>query len=96
MWYNRWEPAQYSWTLGWQSFITEVACRYRATYMDIGLVFAFLTAVFLAMGTIFLRRGVVRAGESFSALAVTVFINTIILLLVVTLSSEWNKVWSIS
>ncbi len=64
--------------------------------MDIGLVFAFLTAVCFAIAAIFIRRGVTHARESFSALVVTVFTTTILFLLVVTFSSEWNKVWSIS
>ena len=64
--------------------------------MDIGPILALLTAVTFAMFAIFIRRGVAHVGESFSALVVTVFTSTILFLLVVTFSSEWNKVWSIS
>jgi drug/metabolite transporter (DMT)-like permease len=64
--------------------------------MEIGLIFAILTAASFAMGTIFIRRGMSQTGESFSALVITVFIGTIYFSLAVTLNGDWNKVFSIS
>jgi len=64
--------------------------------MEIGLIFALLTAVSFAMSSIFLRKGMFRVGESFSALVITVFIGTIYFSLAVTFTGEWNKVWSLS
>ncbi len=64
--------------------------------MEIGLVLALLTAVFLAMSAIFIRRGVAHAGESFSALVITLFANIFIFSLVITFTAEWNKIWALS
>ncbi len=64
--------------------------------MEIGLIFALLTAISFAMTSVFLRRGMFRAGESFSALVITVFIGTLYFSLAVTFTGEWNKVWSLS
>lgn len=64
--------------------------------MEIGLVFALLTAVSFALSTIFLRRGVSRAGESFSAVVISVFIGTFFFLLVVAFTGEWSTIWTLS
>ena len=63
--------------------------------MDIWPLLALLAAVWLAIGTIFIRRGIVHAGESFSALVITMFASVLIYLLAVTSVSEWNKIWSL-
>ncbi len=64
--------------------------------MDIGPILALLAAVWLALGIIFIRRGVAHAGDSFSALVITMFAGILIYSLAVTFVSEWDKVWSIS
>ncbi len=64
--------------------------------MEIGLIFAFLTAVSFAMSTIFLRRGISQAGESFTAVVVTVFTGTILFSLVMLFIADWDKIWSLS
>ena len=45
--------------------------------MDTGLIFALLTAMLLGASAIFLRRGVLQVGESFSAVLVVLFIGTL-------------------
>jgi len=64
--------------------------------MDIGLVFALLSAVGFAVSTVFTRKGVARAGESFTAVAISVFIGVPFFAATASLSGEWSKLWSLS
>jgi drug/metabolite transporter (DMT)-like permease len=64
--------------------------------MEIGLIFALLSAVALALTTVFLRRGTFRTGESFTAVIISIFIGTIFSLCLVLFTADWDKLWSLS
>ncbi|MFC1907161.1 EamA family transporter [Chloroflexota bacterium] len=64
--------------------------------MEIGLVFALLSAILFAASNIFLRRGVSKAGESLSALMIAIFMGLLLFSLMMFFTGEWDKVWSLS
>lgn len=64
--------------------------------MEIGLVFALLSALCFGVGPVFLRRGVSQAGESFSAVLISAFIGIILFSFWLPFTGEWSKLWSLS
>ena len=64
--------------------------------MEIGLIFALLSAIFFAASSVFLRRGVSKTGESFSALLIAIFMGILLFSLMMFFTAEWDKVWSLS
>ncbi|MFC1995769.1 DMT family transporter [Chloroflexota bacterium] len=64
--------------------------------MDIGLIFALLSAVSLAGQLVFIRKGTLQAGESFTAMLIFVFIGTLFFSPVLIFSVDWDKLWSLS
>ena len=63
--------------------------------MEIGLVFAVLTAVSFGLSDIFARRGVLRAGESYTAVLISLFIGILLFSLIITVRVQWDILWSI-
>lgn len=64
--------------------------------MEIGIVFALLSAVFFGASDIFLRRGVLKAGEPYTAVLISLFTGVLLFLLVIAFTAQWGKVWSLS
>lgn len=64
--------------------------------MEIGLIFALLSAILFAASNVFLRRGVSGAGESNSAFLIAIFMGITIFSLMMFFTAEWDKVWSLS
>ncbi len=64
--------------------------------MEIGIVFALLAPVLFAAGDIFLRRGVLKAGESYTAVLVSLLIGVLFFSLLITFTEQWNIVRSLS
>lgn len=64
--------------------------------MEIGLIFALLSAVLFASSNVFLRRGVSGAGESNSAFLIAIFMGIAIFSFMMFFTAEWDKVWSLS
>lgn len=64
--------------------------------MEIGLVFAILVAIFFGASDIFIRRGMIKAGESYTAVFIGLLIGIILFPLMISFNAEWDKVWSLS
>lgn len=64
--------------------------------MEIGLIFALLSALTFAPGNNFIRRGTFQAGEAFTASLLSVFVGMPIFSLAVFLAADWDKLWSLS
>lgn len=64
--------------------------------MELGLIFALLSAVGFAASAVFVRKGVYQAGESFSAVPITIFVGTIFFSVSLLFTAGWSKVWSFS
>ena len=64
--------------------------------MDIGLIFALLAAAGFAGNLVFVRRGTLQAGESFTAMTVGVFVGTLFFALSLTFNWGWEELWSLS
>ncbi len=64
--------------------------------MEIGLIFALLTTASFAISAISVRRGVYRAGESFTAVVISLFIGTLLFSIIMLFTADWDSVWSIS
>ncbi|MBI4186814.1 MAG: EamA family transporter [Chloroflexi bacterium] len=64
--------------------------------MDKGLVFALLGAAAFAGSTVFIRRGVAWTGESFTAVAISIFLGVPFFAVATSIAGEWHKLWSIS
>ena len=64
--------------------------------MDTGLIFGILAAIMLAAGIVLIRKGSVRAGESFTAVFISVVLGIPFFLIAVAFTGEWNKLWDIS
>lgn len=64
--------------------------------MEIGLIFAILSAVCLALGTVFVRKGSFQVGESFTSVAISIFIGVIFFLFVMLFAADWDKLSSLS
>lgn len=64
--------------------------------MEKGLIFALFSAVSFAASTVSVRRGISETGESFTAVAISVFIGVPFFTAAVLLTREWSKLWSLS
>ncbi len=64
--------------------------------MEIGLVFAILVAVSFGASDIFVRRGMLKTGESYTAVFIGLLIGIILFPLMISFNAEWEKVWSLS
>ncbi len=64
--------------------------------MEIGLILALLSAVCFAGSSIFLRKGTVQAGESTTAVIITVFLGAFFFLFILLFTAQWDKLWSLS
>ena len=61
--------------------------------MDIGLIFALLSAMSFAANLVFVRRGTLQAGESFTAMTLGVFVGTLFFSPVLIFSVDWGGQW---
>ena len=61
--------------------------------MEIGLIFAVLVAVSYGLSDIFARRGVLRAGESYTIILCSLFIGILYFSSIITIRGEWNILW---
>ena len=64
--------------------------------MEIGLIFALMVAVSFGASDIFARRGVLKAGESYTAVLIGLLVGVILFSLMITFTAQWDKVWSLS
>ena len=64
--------------------------------VEIGPILALLTAVVFATAQIFVRRGVSRTGESFTAVIISIFMGILFFSLAMLYTAEWDKIWSLS
>ncbi|MFH0914115.1 MAG: DMT family transporter [Chloroflexota bacterium] len=64
--------------------------------MEFGLVLASLSSVFFGASAAFVRRGVSRAGESFSGAIITLPVGLLVFSLIMAFTQEWSRVWSLS
>jgi len=64
--------------------------------MEPGIIFALLAALSFAGSTVFIKRGVHHAGESFSGVFVSVFLGTLLFSFLMLFTGEWGKLWSLS
>ncbi len=61
-----------------------------------GSAFALFSAVCFAASQIFLRRGVFRAGESSTAVTISVFLGTLLFTILLLGSGEGGRLWALS
>ncbi len=64
--------------------------------MEIGLIYAMISAAGFAGSQVSLRKGALRAGESFTAVIIATLIGTLLLSVLVLFTGDWNKLWSLS
>ncbi len=64
--------------------------------MEKGLVFALLASVSFAAQAAYVRKASSRTGESFTAVAMSVFMGILFFAALVFFSGEWSKLWSLS
>jgi len=64
--------------------------------VEIGPILAILTAVVFAVAQIFLKKGVSRTGESFTAVITSIFLGALFFSVAVLFTAEWDKIWSLS
>ena len=64
--------------------------------MNIGLIFAVLTAFNVAVAAVFIRRGSAHTGESFSATAISIFLGIPFFAVAISIAGEWDIVRAIS
>jgi len=64
--------------------------------MEKGLILALCAAVIFSGGTVFMRRGVSQAGESFSGVIISVLIGVLFFAGSSSVSGEWGKLWFFS
>ncbi len=64
--------------------------------MEIGLILALLVAVLFGASDVFVRRGVLKTGESYTAVLIGLFIGVLLALLMITFTMQWDKVWVLS
>jgi len=63
--------------------------------MDIGLIFAVLAAASFAGNLVFIRKGTLQAGESFTAMTIGVFVGTLFFAPVLIFGVDWDGLWSL-
>ena len=64
--------------------------------MEKGLIFALFSALCFGGSLVSLRRGVLRTGEPFTAVLISVVIGLTLLLFWLPFTDEWDKLWSLS
>ncbi len=64
--------------------------------MEIGLIFALFAAVSFAGNVVLVRKAATRTGESFTAMAISVFIGIPFFAVALFISEEWHKLWFVS
>ena len=64
--------------------------------MEKGLIFALLGAASFAGGMVYIRKAASQTGESFTGVAISVFIGVPFFAASVSFSGEWSKLWSLS
>ena len=64
--------------------------------MEKGLIFALVASVVFALNIVMVRKATARAGESFTATAVSVFIGVPYFTIVLFFANEWHILLSIS
>lgn len=64
--------------------------------MEVGLIFALLAATCFAGSHVFVRRGVHQAGESFSAVPISLFIGVFFFAVSLLFTWGWGRFWSLS
>lgn len=64
--------------------------------MEVGLIFALLSAVCFAGSQAFVKRATSQTGESLSAVFVSVFIGILLFSFLLLFIGEWDKIWSLS
>ncbi len=64
--------------------------------MEIGLVFALLTAMTISGSAISTRRGVFQSGEAFSPVVIHITIGTLLFSLLILFTGDWVKLQSLS
>ncbi|MFH1002914.1 MAG: DMT family transporter, partial [Chloroflexota bacterium] len=64
--------------------------------MEIGLIFALFSAITFSIGTILVRRGVSTAGESFTAVFISLSIGAVMVTLAMLYQGDWDKVMAFS
>jgi len=64
--------------------------------MEIGLIFALLSAGSFTGANVFIRKGTFLAGESFTATLISVFVGVAFFLFLMLLTADWQTLWSLS
>ncbi|MFC2065977.1 DMT family transporter [Chloroflexota bacterium] len=64
--------------------------------MELGVLFAILTAISHALSGVLVRRGTYKAEESFTATAISLFVGGILCAIVLPLSGEWKMLETIT
>ncbi|MFC1860469.1 DMT family transporter [Chloroflexota bacterium] len=64
--------------------------------MEIGLAFALFASISSAIAQVTLRRGVLKAGESSSAVFISIASGTVLFTITLSITGEWDKLYSLS
>ena len=64
--------------------------------MEIGLVFALLVSVFYGLSDVYIRRAVLRSGEAYTAVLMTLFVGIVLYSLVITITGQWGVISTLS
>lgn len=64
--------------------------------MEIGLIFALLSAASFSGGNVLIRKGAFLAGESFTATLISVFVGVVFFLFLMPVDASWQILWSLS
>ena len=64
--------------------------------MELGPIFAILAAAFFAFTQVLIRRATHQSDESFTAMAVSLLVGTPIFILILSITDEWQYLWSFS
>ncbi|MFC2068617.1 DMT family transporter [Chloroflexota bacterium] len=64
--------------------------------MEIGLIYAILTAMSFGLGQTLTRRGVYYAGESFSGVLISAYMGIILFPILLVFTGEWSQIWLLS
>lgn len=64
--------------------------------MEIGSIYALLSSMCFAAGHVFVRRGTHKAEESFTATVISVVVGTSLFAIILPISGEWDRLWSLS
>lgn len=64
--------------------------------IDIGLIFAIITAISFAVSNVLVRKGSFISGESFTSSFLSVFIGVLLFLGIIVILGEWRTIFSFS